>query len=278
MNEMDFNLDWLLGIDYTQPINFLIISFILLAGIFLRYLILALVYHELVYKKLCEYKPYRRLHQQVKTRQVRKEIWYSFLGAVIFAVSGTLLLISWQQGYTKLYTEIRVMDLLWIPSSFFLALFIHETYYYWLHRWMHRPKALRHFHYIHHHSLYTSSFTSFSFHPIEALFQAIFLPILVLILPMHFTVLIALLVTMSITAVINHAGVEIYSRSAIQSPIARWVVGATHHDMHHLRYRCNYGLYFTFWDVWMRTEDAGFGKRFLEHTSKNDHEKVKSNF
>lgn len=275
---MDFNLDWLLGTDYTHPGNFLIIVSILFIGIFLRYLILAWIYHELVYKKLGDSKPYRRLHQQIKMPQVKKEIRYSFLGAIIFAFSGAGLLIIWQQGYTQLYTEVKVWDLLWIPLSFFLALFIHETYYYWLHRWMHHPKALRHFHHIHHNSLYTSSFTSFSFHPIEAMLQAVFLPVLVLLLPIHFTVLLALLVTMSITAVINHAGVEVYASSAIQSPFARWIVGATHHDLHHMKYRCNYGLYFTFWDVWMDTEDVGFEKRFLEHSSKIDHEKVKSNF
>jgi sterol desaturase/sphingolipid hydroxylase (fatty acid hydroxylase superfamily) len=265
---MDFNLDWLLDTDYTEPGNFIIIFSILLAGIFGRYLLLAWVYHELVYKKLGDALPYRRLHQQVKVPQVKTEIWYSFLGAIIFAVSGTVMLIFWQRGYTQLYTALSVWDWLWLPISFFLAMFIHETYYYWLHRWMHRPKVLRHFHHIHHNSLYTSSFTSFSFHPIEAFLQAIFLPVLVLFLPMHFSVLLALLVTMSITAVINHAGVEVYGSSALRSPLARWMVGATHHDLHHLRYRCNYGLYFTFWDVWMRTEDAGFEKRFIDHTTK----------
>ena len=160
---MDFNLDWLLGTDYTQPGNFLIIVSILIIGIFLRYLILAWLYHELVYKKLGDYQPFRRLHQQIKIPQVKKEIWYSFLGAVIFAISGAVLLICWQQGYSRLYTEVKVWDLLWIPVSYFMALFLHETYYYWLHRWMHRPKVLRHFHHIHHNSLYTSSFTSFYF-------------------------------------------------------------------------------------------------------------------
>jgi Delta7-sterol 5-desaturase len=274
---MDFNLDWLIGTDYTQPRNFLIIATILLVGVFLRYLILAVVYHEFVYKKLGNSKPFRRLHEQIKIPQVKKEIWHSFLGAIIFAFSGTILLICWQKGYSKIYTEINTFEMFWLPVSFILALFIHETYYYWLHRWMHRPKILRHFHHIHHNSLYTSSFTSFSFHPIEAILQSVFLPILVLLLPIHFFVLMAMIVTMSITAVINHAGVEIYSSSATQSPIGRWMVGATHHDMHHLKYRCNFGLYFTFWDVWMHTEDPGFEKRFLEHTSKEDLEKIRSN-
>lgn len=265
---MDFDVEWLLGPDYLVPANFLALFSLLLLGIFVRYILLAWLYHNLVYKKLGDMMPYRRLHQQIKLKQVRTEIWYSFLGAIIFAASGTLMIIFWQRGWTKLYTELTLLDFIWVPLSFFIAMFVHETYYYWLHRWMHKPKVLRHFHHIHHNSLYTSSFTSFSFHPIEAFLQAIFLPILVLLMPMHIFVLLALLVTMSITAVINHAGVEVYPASAFNSPWARWMVGATHHDMHHLKYRCNYGLYFTFWDVWMNTEDKGFEQRFKEHSQK----------
>lgn len=264
---MEFNLDWLLKTDYSLPLNFSVMTGILLLGIFLRYLSLAWIYHELVYKKLGDSQPYRRLHQQVKLRQVKQEIWYSFLGAIIFALAGTIMIIFWQRGYSQLYTTLSIWDILWIPLSFFVALFIHETYYYWLHRWMHQPKILHRFHHTHHNSLYTSSFTSFSFHPIEAGFQSIFLPLLVLVLPIHFFALIALLVTMSVTAVINHSGVEVYPSSALKSPTAKWIIGATHHDMHHLKYRCNYGLYFTFWDQWMGTEDKGFEDRFLQHSA-----------
>lgn len=263
---MDFDLDWLLGVDYTVLANFMLIVGILFLGVFLRYLLLAWGYHELVYKKYGAKMPYRRLHEQIKLPQVKTEIWYSFLGAIIFAVSGTVMLICWQRDWTLLYTQLGVWDILWMPVSFVLALFIHETYYYWLHRWMHQPGVLKHFHHIHHNSLYTSSFTSFSFHPYEALLQAIFLLLLVLVLPMHFFVLLALLLTMSITAVINHAGVEVYGSNTLQSSWAKWMVGATHHDLHHLRYKCNYGLYFTFWDVWMKTEDQSFAKRFEKHT------------
>lgn len=264
---MDFNLDWLLAADYTVPENFLRIFLILLAGVFLRYLALAWIYHELVYKKMGDVMPYRRLHEQIRLPQVKNEIRNSFLGSILFALAGVVMLIFWQKGITQLYTSLSMWDVLWLPFSYFMALFIHETYYYWLHRWMHQPQVLRHFHQMHHNSLYTSSFTSFSFHPIEAILQAVFLPVLVLLLPIHFFVLIALLLTMSISAVINHAGVEVYPHWALNSGLFRWMVGATHHDMHHRKYRCNYGLYFTFWDVWMKTEDAGFEQRFERHTS-----------
>lgn len=264
---MNFNLEWLLSTDYSESENFGSIFTVLLGVIFFRYLALALIFHEIVYKKVGDFFPFRRLHEQVKLPQVRKEIWYSFLGAIVFSFAGTVMLILWQKGFTKIYTQLSLMDIFWIPVSFFLALFIHETYYYWLHRWMHHPKVLPHFHHIHHTSIHTSSFTSFSFHPLEAVLQSIFLPVLVLILPMHFLVLFALLITMSLTAVINHSGVEVYPRNRMRSLIFRWLVGATHHDSHHLKYRCNYGLYFTFWDIWMKTEEAGFEKRYEEHTS-----------
>lgn len=96
---MDFNLDWLLGVDYTLPSNFVLILGILFIGVFLRYLLLAWGYHELVYKKYGSKMPYRRLHEQIKLPQVKTEIWYSFLGAIIFAFSGTTLLIFWQRDW-----------------------------------------------------------------------------------------------------------------------------------------------------------------------------------
>jgi len=263
---MTANVDWLLQTDYWQPLNFALITAILGVAIFLRYLILAAIYHHIFYKKLGSLQRYRLLHSQIKMPQVRKEIFYSLVGAFIFAVAGAVMLILWQRGYTQIYLTLHVWDVLWVPISVFVAMFIHETYYYWLHRWMHKPKVLHLFHQTHHESVYTSSFTSFSFHPLEAIFQALFMPLLVLFLPIHVFVLVALLLIMSISAVINHAGVEVFPTSFAQSKIGKWFIGATHHDMHHLHYRYNYGLYFTFWDVWMDTEHKGYQKRFIQHT------------
>ena len=32
----------------------------------------------------------------------------------------------------------------------------------------------------------------------------------------------------------------------------------SHHQRHHEEYRCNYGLYFRFWDRWCGTEDPDY--------------------
>ena len=75
---------------------------------------------------------------------------------------------------------------------------------------MHLPKVYKYLHLIHHKSVYSSVLTSFAFHPFETIFQAVFLPMIIMILPLHIYALTAALVIMTISATINHGGVQIY--------------------------------------------------------------------
>ena len=118
---------------------------------------------------------------------------------------------------------------------------------------MHHPKIYKHLHLVHHKSVHTSVFTSFSFHPLETIVQAVFLPLIICILPLHLYAIIGILVIMTISATINHAGVEVYPSGKIGNWLKKWIIGATHHNFHHQKFNYNYGLYFTFWDKWMKT-------------------------
>jgi sterol desaturase/sphingolipid hydroxylase (fatty acid hydroxylase superfamily) len=73
---------------------------------------------------------------------------------------------------------------------------------------------------------------------------------------------------MTIAATINHGGVEIYSAKWARNRLAKWLIGAAHHDDHHKKFNYNYGLYFTFWDTWMGTEAPFFKERFEKLTTK----------
>jgi sterol desaturase/sphingolipid hydroxylase (fatty acid hydroxylase superfamily) len=146
----------------------------------------------------------------------------------------------------------------WLPVSFLLSLLIHETYYYWVHRWMHQPRIFRLVHKVHHDSNITSPWTAFSFHPLEGVLQAIILPLILMIVPLHPYVIVVQLVFMSISSVINHLEIEIFPRSFYHHPVGRWLIGATHHSMHHRQFRYNYGLYFTFLDKLHKTESPGY--------------------
>jgi sterol desaturase/sphingolipid hydroxylase (fatty acid hydroxylase superfamily) len=205
-----------------------------------------------------------------KTGQFKKEVKWSMVTALIFAISGAISLVLWQKGFTKIYIEANDYPLWWIPVSFVVAMIVHETYYYWLHRWMHNPKIFRIVHKVHHDSNITSPWTAFSFHPLEGVLQAIFLPVLLLVLPLHLYVLLIQLTIMTFSSVINHLDIEIYPRKFHQHFLGRWLIGATHHSLHHKQFKYNFGLYFTFWDKWKKTESPAYESLFDEKTRAMD--------
>jgi sterol desaturase/sphingolipid hydroxylase (fatty acid hydroxylase superfamily) len=199
---------------------------------------------------------------------VQTEIWRSALVSLIFAGFGIGLLFLWQAGHTRLYLTLEGwQDWLWLGLGPVLFLFLQETYYYWIHRWMHRPGIYERVHRWHHESIETTAWTAFSFHPIEAGLQAIFLPVSVLLIPMHVFAFLTLLAVMTLSATINHAGIEVFPSRWSRTPLLRGLIGATHHDMHHKQARYNFGLYFTFWDHWMGTESPRFRQRFRRYTT-----------
>jgi sterol desaturase/sphingolipid hydroxylase (fatty acid hydroxylase superfamily) len=112
-----------------------------------------------------------------------------------------------------------------------------------------------------------SPWTAFSFHPIEGFIQAIFLPLLLLFLPMNIYVLVFMLVIMSFSSVINHLDIEIYPKWFSKFFFTRWIIGATHHSLHHKQFRYNYGLYFTWWDKWLGTESPYYDEIFERKTN-----------
>ncbi|MGI9546091.1 MAG: sterol desaturase family protein [Flavobacteriaceae bacterium] len=243
-----------------QDLNFdivtvLLLTFILFLIIVLRYFIISGAYYYITFVLLRKLMGNRILDKsRVAKRQIRSEIYYSVVSAIIFAVFGIGTYWLWYKGHTAVYEDLNAFPIWYLPISVFLVLFIQDTYYYWIHRWMHWPLVYKYFHKVHHNSVHTSVWTSFSFHPLETLLQAVILPLIVLWLPLHTYAILAILIIMTISATINHAGVEVYPKGKYGNWVGQLIIGATHHDVHHRKFLCNYGLYFTFWDRWMRTE------------------------
>ena len=256
-----------LEVDYTELRAFAYLFGVFSIIIFGRYLVLSGVYHRWIYKPISRKLPQRILSvYQALGPQQRMEIYYSLLGSIIFGFVSVFMIMAWQEGWTRIYTDWSDYPFWYLPLSFFGAMFIHETYYYWLHRWLHLPKIYRYVHKVHHNSISTSVWTSFSFHPLESLLQAIIIPLIVMIIPIHIVVLLVLLVLMTISAIINHAGIEVYPVGTNRHWLGKWIIGASHHDQHHRKFTLNFGLYFTIWDKWMNTESEDFKSYFDEHT------------
>lgn len=256
--------------DVSQPFWFLIATLIVFAVVLGRYLLIAGIFYGVFHLWFPEKWHQRKINNRgYKKDQFRKEVFWSTVTALIFAISGAVTLLLWQKGYTKVYFNTNDYSLWWLPVSLIIAMVLHETYYYWLHRWMHHPKIFRIVHKVHHDSNITSPWTAFSFHPVEGFFQAIFLPGLLMVLPIHLYVIIFQLTIMTFSSVINHLDIEIYPKNFHKHFLGRWLIGATHHSLHHKQFKYNYGLYFTFWDKWKKTESPLYEKLFEGKTAPN---------
>ncbi len=259
--------------DFSSPLWVLILTlgfFMVITG---RYFLVAGIFYLIFYAWFPERWEQRKLNKKkYKPGQLKTEIKWSVITGLLFAVSGTATVILWQKGFTKVYTDIYQYGLWYLPVSLVISMLLHETYYYWLHRWMHYPKVFRIVHKVHHDSNITSPFTAFSFHPLEGLLQAIFFPMLLMILPMHYYIIIVQLVIMTFSSVINHLDIEIYPKNFANHFLGKWLIGATHHSLHHKQFKYNYGLYFTFWDKLKNTESSLFKKVFETATHPSEKE------
>lgn len=234
--------------------------FALFVIIFVRYLLFSSAYNWTFRKGLKRWFGDRVLHPvPVGKSLVKKEIFRSAVVSLIFAAFGIGVLWLWREGYTLLFLELETSwQWTWLFLGPVIFLLAQETYYYWVHRWMHQPGVYERVHKWHHESIETTAWTAFSFHPLEALLQAVFLPLAVVLIPMHALAFLTLLAVMTLSATINHAGVEVFPRSWARLPFLRTLIGATHHDVHHRQAKYHFGLYFTFWDRWMGTEKPGW--------------------
>ena len=193
--------------------------------------------------------------------QIRREILWSLASAAVYGIPAGIVAWGWQErGWTQIYTQWDAMPLWYLIAAPLVYLVLHDTWFYWTHRLMHRPKLFRTMHAVHHASRPPTAWAAMSFHPWEALTGAIVVPALVFLVPIHIASLGLVLLVMTVMGVTNHMGWEMFPRRLVHSRLGGWLITASHHQRHHEEYRCNYGLYFRFWDRLCGT-DRGLSER-----------------
>ncbi len=185
-----------------------------------------------------------------RRRQIRAEIRWSLLSALIYALPAGVVLELWRlYGFTVIQWHVdTVAAAIWWPLSVALYLFLHDTWFYWTHRWMHAPRLFARVHAVHHASRPPTAWAAMSFHPWEALSGALLIPALAFFIPIHFGALALVLTIATVMGVTNHMGWEMFPQRWVRGWFGRHFISASHHEAHHKYYTCNYGLYFRFWD------------------------------
>lgn len=189
---------------------------------------------------------------------IRSDVILSVLSSGIFAVCAALMTGAYSLGYTRLYLRPEQYGLWYVGVSLALVLILQDTYFYFTHRLSHHPKCYKWLHQGHHRSKDPTPWTAFSFDPAEAMVQAIYLMAAVVIIPMHLSVLVAVVIVMTMGALVHHFGLRLFEASAFGDWLGSWMVGSTHHWLHHRKYTVHYSLYFTFWDKVMGTQYPGY--------------------
>lgn len=239
-----------------MALEFLLLTAALTGIIAARYLVVSGLAYWLLWQRGGEKLAAKRLNRDRPMRRVIiQEIRLSLLSSAVYAAPTAFALSAWLNGGTLIYTDWTAYSgIPYLALSAFAYLVIQDSYYYWAHRLMHHPRLFRWTHAGHHKSRQPTPFASFAFDPAEALATAWLLPVLVFFIPIHMGLLIALLMLMTVTAVMNHSGWEMLPARFVNGPVGRHLISATHHSLHHTRFDANYGLYFRFWDRLMGTD------------------------
>ncbi|MCC6137193.1 MAG: sterol desaturase family protein [Bdellovibrionaceae bacterium] len=205
---------------------------------------------------------------QLKTRHnaiPKTELLYSMSTVVLTSFWGVFLFWVYNQGYFLVYTDINgFWGYAYIAFSIYMAMLIHDTYFYWAHRLMHTKTLFHYVHAIHHKSMNPTPFAAFSFHPLEAIFEIFFLLPLLMIMPMHVSAVFIFLFFTFVFNVAGHLGHELNPKGMWDNWWGRWLTTPTHHNLHHQLFNCNYALYYRYWDVWFKTLHASTGKVFKD--------------
>ena len=196
-------------------------------------------------------------------QSIQKDITLSVATTLALAICAALVMINYDFGATKLYLSIgdkpdgmalsegvsfrALRGIIYLFTSFWGVILLQDACYYFFHRGFHHPAVYSWLHRGHHRSKNPTPWTSFALDFPEALIQGLFMVVVVFVIPLHIYVLMLLLITMTVWALVNHLGFELFPGFS-DRPIGKWFISSDHHSLHHRQHTRHYGLYFTFWD------------------------------
>jgi sterol desaturase/sphingolipid hydroxylase (fatty acid hydroxylase superfamily) len=176
----------------------------------------------------------------VRAEQWRREFTQSGLSVLIFGLG---MVFPWgllQLGWARLAVDASG----WRIAAEILVLAVWNDVHFWInHRLLH-TKPLRRFHGPHHRSVVTTPFSTYSFHPIEALMLGNVILWPMLVHDFSFWSLASVPVFSLFFNCIGHANYDFFTRVSY----GHWFAASRRHHLHHAAHAGNYGFQFTFMD------------------------------
>ena len=231
--------------------------------IFLRYLLLASIAFLIFYVIRRKTIIFKKIQPSLPlNKDYAREIVYSVITALVFASIGYLVFATPVSKYTQTYWNFKEHSVGYFLFSIILMLLVHDTYFYWTHRWMHRKSVYRIVHRVHHLSTNPSPWAATAFHPIESVVEGSVIALIAFLFPVHPLAIGIFLLIMMMYNVYGHLGYELYPKGFASGWLGKWINTSVNHNMHHQTIQGNYGLYFLWWDRWMGTLSPSYDETF----------------
>jgi sterol desaturase/sphingolipid hydroxylase (fatty acid hydroxylase superfamily) len=235
----------------------------------MRYVLFATGIWFVIWVLLAQVLRFRKIRKDTpKPKQMVREFFTSIRSIAIYSTFGLLYLGLNEYGLMWGPEIASGLGPIWVVVSFILMTIGHDAWFYWSHRIMHNPRHFKQFHRTHHQSYNPTPFTAYSFDMPEAAVHASFVIVWTLIFPTPHAVVSAYMIFQIARNTIGHCGYELFPADKHRRPLFDWMTTVTHHDLHHARAGYNFGLWFTWWDRWMGTEDPTYHARFAEVIAK----------
>ncbi|GAA6206756.1 sterol desaturase family protein [Cognatishimia sp. WU-CL00825] len=157
--------------------------------------------------------------------------------------SGVVALTAWNifyfffaaNGWAPTLSSISASPV-WFVAFFFVLRFWQSFHFYWIHRLIHMPWLFKNVHHLHHRNVNVGPWSGLAMHPVESFFY--FSSIIIhLILPTHPLHVMFHMFSLSLGALISHAGFDkliVRNKESVNA-------GSFHHQLHHRYFECNYG-------------------------------------
>ena len=241
----------------------------------LRYLVFSCSFYLFFYVWKKKKYWYSKIQQRYPdTKQILREVKYSFFTILIFGV--VVLMVIWASlhGLTRVYVPIDKYGYVYYVFSIAAMVALHDTYFYWTHRLMHWKPLFKHVHKTHHLSTNPTPFAAYAFHPVEAVVEIGIIPLIAFTIPYHPSTMTIFSVYSLLLNVSGHLGYELFPKGFASHKLFKWHNTSTHHNMHHRLVKCNYGLYFNVWDRLMNTNHAHYEQSFDEVVEQRENGKL----
>lgn len=184
---------------------------------------------------------------------IKKEVIYSVISISIQAVMIFGIAFGAENGIFKVTRGLDSLSTGQQLLAFGFYFLVYDTYFYFSHALLHRPWFYKHIHKIHHLSLNPNPWSSYSFHPIEAIVNFAYVYFIVLVMPMTWELLWFIFILSDFGNIGGHLGFELLPKKLLRSRFGRWITTPTHHNLHHQAPGTNYGLYWNGWDKILKT-------------------------